>query len=366
MNERVMQFRVGVMVLATLLISGILILLFDGLPAIGVPKYVVYIRFTEAPGVTDGTPIRKSGIRIGRVRTLQFAEDIPDLAAANEDGVVVVAEIEPNRTVRTDEIPQIRSSLLGDAYIEFIRGRAPAPDARAYRAGETIVNGRIATDPLQFLNNVEGDLAVTMKSLAGTSDEIGGLARKVNGILHNNDEQITRIVGKAESALDGINKAVAHMDQVVGDPQVQANIRQTAQQLPLALTDLREAVNSLKPSIQKADAILADVQGFTQPLGQKGPVLVESIERAAFKMDSVLGELDQFTKSINSSEGTIGRLINDPMLYESLNSVAMNVNDLTRDLRPILKDARVLSDKISRHPETLGVRGALFPNSGIK
>ncbi len=35
-------------------------------------------------------------------------------------------------------------------------------------------------------------------------------------------------------------------------------------------------------------------------------------------------------------------------------------------LKPILDDARVFSDKIARHPETLGVRGALQRNPGIK
>jgi phospholipid/cholesterol/gamma-HCH transport system substrate-binding protein len=43
-----------------------------------------------------------------------------------------------------------------------------------------------------------------------------------------------------------------------------------------------------------------------------------------------------------------------------------NVNELTRRLEPILNDARVFSDKIARHPEVLGVRGAIAPQSGAK
>ncbi|MBL8825956.1 MAG: MCE family protein, partial [Planctomycetaceae bacterium] len=115
-----------------------------------------------------------------------------------------------------------------------------------------------------------------------------------------------------------------------------------------------------------AEEILTDVRGFTRPLGERGPQLIESIDRAATRMDTVLGELDTFTRSINSADGTVGRLIKDPALYESLNSVAANVNELTRELKPIVRDARAFSDKISRHPESLGVRGALFPSSGIK
>ncbi len=88
MDERVIKFRVGVMVLATLFIAGILML--------AVRRYAgrwcatcipIYMHFDDAPGVTEGTPVRKSGILIGRVRTVRFAE---------QGGVIVEAEIYRN------------------------------------------------------------------------------------------------------------------------------------------------------------------------------------------------------------------------------------------------------------------------------
>jgi phospholipid/cholesterol/gamma-HCH transport system substrate-binding protein len=35
-------------------------------------------------------------------------------------------------------------------------------------------------------------------------------------------------------------------------------------------------------------------------------------------------------------------------------------------MKPIIHDARVFSDKIARHPELLGVRGAIQRNAGTK
>ena len=66
-----MKFRVGVMVLATLFIAGILVLLFGDTRSLVSGSYTIYIHFTEAPGVTDGTPVRKSGILIGRVHKVR-------------------------------------------------------------------------------------------------------------------------------------------------------------------------------------------------------------------------------------------------------------------------------------------------------
>jgi hypothetical protein len=35
-------------------------------------------------------------------------------------------------------------------------------------------------------------------------------------------------------------------------------------------------------------------------------------------------------------------------------------------LKPIVDNAKTLTDKLARHPESLGIRGALKPSSGIK
>src|ERR1700722_6178659 len=95
MNERVMQFRVGVFILAAILSATILVLLFMGSTPFLYGRYVIYIKFSEAPGVTADTPVRKSGIRIGRVRNVQFSDD--------DTGVIVTAEIDHERTLYNDE-----------------------------------------------------------------------------------------------------------------------------------------------------------------------------------------------------------------------------------------------------------------------
>ena len=84
MDDRIVKFRVGVMVVATMFLTGIMVLLFGDVQSY-FRGYTIYIHFAEAPGVTDGTPIRKSGIRIGRVTKVNFAP---------QGGVIVEATID--------------------------------------------------------------------------------------------------------------------------------------------------------------------------------------------------------------------------------------------------------------------------------
>ena len=130
MDERVVQFRVGVMVLASLIITGILALLFGELPSVLRGGYVVYIKFASAPGVSQDTPVRKSGQPIGRVTKVEFAPD-------NE--VLVTARINGNVDLYCDEAVRIKTGLLGDAEMEFVPGsKRPAKRVRV-KPGDLLV-----------------------------------------------------------------------------------------------------------------------------------------------------------------------------------------------------------------------------------
>ncbi len=74
------------------------------------------------------------------------------------------------------------------------------------------------------------------------------------------------------------------------------------------------------------------------------------------------------SQALNNREGTIGQLIHDPQLYENMNrlmrnanQVVVQVNDLTLRLRPVLNDVRVFMDKVAREPGRV-VTGGLNPS----
>jgi len=66
-----------------------------------------------------------------------------------------------------------------------------------------------------------------------------------------------------------------------------------------------------------------------------------------------------FTEAINSGEGTLGKLVYDPAMYEELSDTVGTVQELIKKLRPIISDVRIFTDKIARDPRILGAKGAL-------
>ena len=111
MDARVVQFRIGVMVLASIVLAVVLALLFGDLPKLLGSSYTIYVNVPDARGVQQGTPVRKHGVLIGRVTDIDFAE---------QGGVRLTLDIDSKVKVYSDEACQIRTSLLGDAEVNFV------------------------------------------------------------------------------------------------------------------------------------------------------------------------------------------------------------------------------------------------------
>ncbi len=155
MDERKLQFRVGATVVAAVLITGILVALFGNVPAPFRKKTTICVRFPEAPGAVPDTPVRKSGILIGRVSHIEFDKD--------DTGVLVTIQIDGNRTVYHDEKCRIVNSLIGigsDTVLEFLRRPGAGPHT-PLADGERI-NGEVASDPTRAIVDLEQSLGETM------------------------------------------------------------------------------------------------------------------------------------------------------------------------------------------------------------
>jgi phospholipid/cholesterol/gamma-HCH transport system substrate-binding protein len=118
---------------------------------------------------------------------------------------------------------------------------------------------------------------------------------------------------------------------------------------------------------------LQNLEGLTGPLGEHGADIVNRLDSSLEQFDDVMNQFHIFTNRLNSQDGTIGQLMNNPSLYNNLNRAALNIERVTTQLQPIMGDIRVFSDKIARDPAQLGLAGALhhkrdrtkYPNFAI-
>jgi phospholipid/cholesterol/gamma-HCH transport system substrate-binding protein len=355
MDDRVKQFRIGVMVLAALLIGGILVVMFGKLPTFGVGSYVINLRFSDAPGVSPNTPIRRSGILVGRVESVEFDE---------QRQVIVRVKLNDDFQIRRDEGVKIVTSLLGDAELQVIPLPQAPPNPTFYQPNETI-QGQVANNPLNMLANLEGQVSTTVASLGRASDEIAKLANNVNTSLANNKDKFDSIVANTDQALVGINKAVNSLQGVLGDPSTTENFRKSLREIPELMATTKNAIEGLERAMVGIDRNVRNLEGITEPLGKRGPEIVANMDQSIARVNATLAEVERFSKQLNSNQGTVGQLLNNPELYQQLNEAASNINDVSQRLKPIVEDVRILTDRVSRNPGIV-IRDAVKPGAGTK
>ncbi|MFM2096772.1 MAG: hypothetical protein RIS70_3896 [Planctomycetota bacterium] len=365
MDERIMRIRVGIVVAVAGLAAFLLILFFGEKGMFFRKTKTVYMRFEQAPGASPETPIRKNGVLVGRVSRVEL---LP------EGGVLLTAWINDQFHIRRNEMVVIRTgSLIGDAVLEFVPSRKPGASNELIEDQEVIGMTAVANDPVTVLTNLEDKFAgafnkieIASEKIAETAGKLSLLTDNANAVISNNSEQFQRIITKTEVAMDHFHSAMSSIDSVVGDPELRVQLKQALQRLPDLLDDshstleeARKTLASFQQMSQRADSTLANLQEFTKPLAGKGDKLVESAQRAIANVDQLLGELVEFSRALNSQQGSLGRLIHDREVYDRLGRAAQNIEQSSRRLEPILADVKIFTDKLARDPAQLGARGLL-------
>ena len=364
MDDRVLQFRVGLLVLATALIAFFLVVYFGQLPFFARGEYVIHVEFREAPGVAVDTPVRQNGILIGRV----------DRVKLEDDRVLVSLGINVSYRVRTNEVCRISTgNLFGDAVLEFVKIDDFSQEPALISTG-AFVQGEIAQDPLKVLMelqgvvvNLEDDAEKALRAVAAASGQVRTLAENLNTFIGTDGDEFRKLVGKSAQAMDSIDQAATTFNQLLGDEELQGDFHQALRELPQTLSQARNTLQGMHRLTEVATGNLQNMEKLTGTLGERGPDIIGRLDENMQVMRIVLDEMSKLAQSVNQGQGTVGKLLNDPELYDRLNQSVANIQQITKQLQPIVSDVRVFTDKIARDPSQLGVKGILSNRqSGFK
>jgi phospholipid/cholesterol/gamma-HCH transport system substrate-binding protein len=365
-SERQLQFRVGLFVLTSLVIGTVIVLRFSELQSLFEQRYAIAIELETAPGVQPGVPVRQNGLDIGRVREIRPGE---------AGGVLVIVEIKEDAVIRRDSRPQLKRSLFGDTSIVFPMGLDSEP-----MPPNSKVKGLPPQDPLQIVERLDTKVQQTLDAFEETSREWQKVAANVNGLLDTKQGNLDDVVERAALALEQFTQTMqtAHVtldnaNRMLDDPQLQQSLKATMSALPQMVEETRGTIAAARYSIEKIgttaetmNVTLAHMNRVTDPLAKATPSIVTRLDSSLGQLDVLLKELTTIAAIVNQGDGTIARLAKDPDLYDNLNRSAATMPVVLANLNRIAEDLRIFSDKIARHPEILGVRGAIQGSSGLK
>jgi phospholipid/cholesterol/gamma-HCH transport system substrate-binding protein len=360
MDERKLQFRVGLLVVVALAVGSVLVIRFGDLQRSWRKQYEISIRFDSAAGLYPSAPVLLNGVVVGAVRQV--------VLDGKEGGVIVAVQIRDDVRIRDDSLPMIARSLLGETAIEFARGASDD----FLQPGDVIV-GQGAPDPMVAVQRLEARASAALEVLGETGAEWRQVAANLNTLMDTHRGNFDVVVEQAAEALHQLtitlqttHKLVAATNKIVADPESQRALHETLTAMPELVRETRQTIVATRTAIDNINRNLVNLAEVTEPISKRGDLMVAKLDSSLGNLDALLGEMNRFAKLVNSEDGTLQKFAGDPSLYENLDRSSQSLAVLLKNLEPIVKDLREFSDKIARNPEVLGVGGALRPSAGLK
>jgi phospholipid/cholesterol/gamma-HCH transport system substrate-binding protein len=431
MNEQAIRFRLGIFVLAALILLAVMITLFGGFPNYFRQVDTYTIIFKDAQGVGAGTPVRRSGVRIGEVRSLTL-----DNTTGN---VQVNIQIDAGFNLRKNDRPTIVQGLLGgDTSIAFLsppeepKGPVALVEPGAVLQGFTLADAQTLVQKtaevmpqaeqamievkkvFQKLDTMIPLLESTFKEyqeigkaaratipdLRKTNDEIRELVKttrdtvpefkktfdelqvtsrqwtkvgeRMDVILATNEEKITKAINQVDDTLRRISQTFSDENQKYVTETLK-NVRTSSDRLDSIgkntedfLKESRETLKRVNSSLLRSESLLEDMQKSTRAFSDRSPAILKNVEESTDKLNRTMGDLRDIIQAVARGDGTIQRLLSDPTLYNNINDTATIVNRMLPRIDRALRDVEIFADKLARHPELLGIGGAIRPSSGVK
>jgi ABC-type transporter Mla subunit MlaD len=177
---------------------------------------------------------------------------------------------------------------------------------------------------------------------------------------------------RIQAALDSLTRTLDETSRVFNEEnrknfsELLRNVTTASQNFGPLSKESTEFVREGRMTLQEFNKTLVDIQKATGPLAERAPRLLQNLETGSEQFTRAILDVRDMLKEITRADGSFQRFLSDPALYNNLNCTAESIARLMPSIQRVLRDIEVFADKIARHPESLGVGGAVRPSAGLK
>jgi len=252
----------------------------------------VYAIYDNVEGLATSSPVTVNGHTIGKVMDIKFSED-------GSGKLKVLLLIEDEYEFSKNSIAELyETGLIGGKAIAIIPAFDNAENAES------------------------GDI------LKGSIKE--GLSELVNRRLTPLQEKIETMMVSADSLLTNLNS--------VFDSKTKANLKNAIAELNGTLTSFRSTSNSLNTLIVNNQENLDSTLTNFNKLSSNLTTITDSVAKSDLsgtieELQSTLDGVNTLLASIESGEGSMGKLLKDDKLYDNLEGASKQLEQLLQDFK---------------------------------
>jgi len=331
MNEQSRNFAVGVTGLLGLIGLAALTVIFGYVPDLLVTGYSVTVQMDTTGGLTPDSRVQLNGIDIGRIEDIGLREDA--------SGVVMTARVRPEFQVPADAEALVKAPPLGGSAVLLFRhqGKAEqylATDGSAVvRADTTSLVDRLAQQIKTAIAGPAANFEQLSNQVDGLITEWESVGRNLNALTTPRDADdvdrgdaagnLATIFARADQRLKDFRDVVGKANRWLGDDQLRDDVKQT--------------VSSARSTAEKADAMMGKVDQQVDTLSEESVQLIRRYVAVANDASKTISTMQELLTKANEGEGTAGKLLNDPALYNHLDDAAKRVGDALDEMQLLIE-----------------------------
>ena len=216
------------------------------------------------------------------------------------------------------------------------------------------------------------DLKKASEEITATVRVFGRLGERGDVWFQANQQIITRTIDALRIDLEKVGELLSPENQkqfsaLVKNLRVGSDrIEEIGKNAETALRDAGDVFKRIVALINDLEQAAVGGTAGKQAMGKRLGSVFKNLDESLEKLNGLMGDAREFVRVAGQADGTLQRFISDPGLYTRINEILDQGLRQIPKIDRIIRDFETFTDKLARHPELLGVGGAIRPGNGLK
>ncbi|UCC39374.1 MAG: MCE family protein [Candidatus Aminicenantes bacterium] len=292
------ELKIGMfMAIAAIILAAFIFIVGDISVIFRKEGYPLYASFDTAAGLEKKAVVRMAGVKIGYVKDIRLEKIRAKVLMSLNPGVEVP---------RDSKATMAALGLLGEKYIEILPG-----EEKDFCLPGSVIEG---IPPVSF-----DQLGSVLLSIGNEVKEMGKALRDVLG----EEELKTNL----KETIQNLSSFTGDLKEFFGESK--GNLNQSLEKSSKAIQKFDQRVEEIS---QNLDELISVLRETVEENREHVKINLEHIKELITKTEESLRLLNESLEKINKGEGTLGKLIREPELYERAEEA---VRDLERVIHPV-------------------------------
>jgi phospholipid/cholesterol/gamma-HCH transport system substrate-binding protein len=264
----------------------------------------LYAKYTDTKGVKISNPVYVNGFQVGAVADIENAD--PTLKS-----LIVAIKLTDAYDIPANSVAVINENPLGTPSIEIKLGNSQS----FLQQGDTLQTA----ESKGLLSGVMDKIGPVTQQLEKTIETLDVVLKNINSVF---DPQTKN---NLQAVIANVNKTTESL--VISSASLQQLLNQQTGAVAQSMNNVNKFTKNLSDNNEKVSQTLTNVTKTSENFAKAD--LAGSVDQ----LKAAIGNLNKLVEKANSTDGSLGKLINDKTLYNNLNNTIKSANILVDDLR---------------------------------